>query len=339
MARPLPVLLLAVLLAGCGATPVAPRPATALARTANPDFAAASTPATGAVSAPVRPAYQAASDAPSAPAAAAVAPAAQAAGLPFSVLTYNTWGKPGFLGTDLKRRFGLIGPAVGGRDVVALQETFTSRANELEDTAGYPTFVRQTQGGFLKTNAGLTILAAHPQLATDFVPFEQAAAGDWFARKGVLYVRLNVAGVGPVDVYDTHFQAKAGEKYEAIRLHDVEVLVAFVKQHAAGNPTFIMGDLNADPDSAPITALKAALPVRDAYAAVHPGQPGYTAGPENPHRKAGSAGKRIDYAFLLDGDRHTIRADRAEVVLTQAIGGTVLSDHYALRADCTLLPK
>src|SRR5690349_20878738 len=108
MVRPLPVLLLAAVLAGCGASPAVPR--VAAARLANPTLAAqAVTPA--AVNAP---AYQAAAPAAS-PAAQAQAPAAQAlAGVPFSVLTYNTWGKPGFLGTDLKRRFGLIGPAVAG---------------------------------------------------------------------------------------------------------------------------------------------------------------------------------------------------------------------------------
>jgi len=336
MVRPLPVLLLAAFLAGCGATPAAPRVAQAV--TANPAFTAqaASADAAPLTGEPLAPAYTAAAS----PAQAPAAPLAQAAApVPFSVLTYNTWGKPGFLGTDLKRRFGLIGPAVGGRDVVALQETFTSRAGDLEETAGYPTFVRQTQGGFLKTNAGLTLLAAHPQLATEFVPFEQAAAGDWFARKGVLFLRVDVPGVGPVDLYDTHFQAKAGAKYDAIRQHDVAVLVKFVKAKAAGHPTFIMGDFNADPDSAPIAALKAALPLRDAYASVHPGQPGWTAGPDNPHRKPGSAGKRIDYVFVLDGDARTVRVDRAEVVLSEPIGGTVLSDHYALRADCVLLPR
>lgn len=333
MVRPLPVLLLAAILAGCGATPSSPRVAQALSA-GNPAFGAK---AAGAGTAVAMPASYVAAPTVTAPAGAPAA--AAAVGTPFSVLTYNTWGKPGFLGTDLKRRFGLIGPAVGGRDVVALQETFTSRAGELEDTAGYPTFVRQTKGAFLKTNAGLTIMAAHPQLATDFVAFEQAAAGDWFARKGVLFLRLDVPGVGPVDVFDTHFQAKEGAKYEDIRKHDVDVLVKFVKAKGAGNPTFIMGDFNADPDSAPVAQLEAALPVRDAYAAVHPGEPGWTAGPDNPHRKPGSKGKRIDYVFVMDGAQRTVRVNAAEVVLTQEIGGTVLSDHYALRADCSLIPR
>jgi endonuclease/exonuclease/phosphatase family metal-dependent hydrolase len=256
--------------------------------------------------------------------------------VPFDVLTLNTWGKPGPLGTNLKTRFGLIGRAVQGHDLVGLQETFTAHAAELEHTAGYPTFLRPKNGGFLKTNCGLTLLAKHPAVASDFAEFKQAAAGDALARKGVLFERLQVPGVGPVDVYVTHFQAKAGEKYEAIRLHDATVLTDFVKFHQQGNPTFILGDFNAKPGSGAYTYLLEHLPLRDAFATAHPDQPGYTADHRNPYRKPTSSDKRIDFILVMDGDRHAVQIDDARVVLDQPVGGVVLSDHYGVNGRFTI---
>jgi endonuclease/exonuclease/phosphatase family metal-dependent hydrolase len=310
------------ILAQAGASPASPRAALATAARAPAPVTAA-----GAATAP----------AAAAPQLRGTALAAEA--VPFDVLTFNTWGKPGILGTDLKRRFRLIADAVRGHDVVGMQETFTGYAAGLEEAAGYPYFLRPRNGGFLKLNAGLTVMAKHPIVETDFAAFEKAAHADAFARKGVLFARLDVPGAGKVDVFDTHFQAQSGAKYDAIRMHDVEVLASLVEKHRAGNPTFIFGDFNSRPDSAAYAAIMDRLPVRDAFVQANPGDPGYTVDPLNPHKKPTAPYKRIDFVFVMDGDHLNVRVDAASVVFNTEIGGTFLSDHYGLNARCSLVPR
>lgn len=313
-------LIATAILSACGQAPVAP----AVRKAAPPVAALAAAPEAEAFERDEAPAV----------AAPRFQAAADPAGTALSLLTFNTWGKPGIFGTKLETRFGLIGEAVKGHDVVAMQETFTGRAADLGEAAGYEHFLRPTKGGFLKTNPGLTLMARHPMRETDFVAFSKATGGDRFARKGVLFARLDVPGAGAVDVYTTHFQSMADPKAEAIRLHDVDVLAAFVAKHAAGHPTLIMGDFNMRPDSAPYAALKAKLPVRDAWAEAHPDDPGYTSGPEIPYKKKTSPHKRIDFVFVMGA----VRVDAAEVVFEEPVDGTVLSDHYGVHAEVTVNP-
>jgi endonuclease/exonuclease/phosphatase family metal-dependent hydrolase len=60
---------------------------------------------------------------------------------------------------------------------------------------------------------------------------------------------------------------------------------------------------------------------------VHPGQPGYTSDPANPHVERGDRPERIDYIHVLPG-RARVAVEAADLAFTQP----VMSDHYAVTA-------
>lgn len=252
-----------------------------------------------------------------------------------SLLTYNTWGKPGLLGTDEKRRFGLIGPAIRGYDVVGLQETFTGHSVGMARDSGYPFGIWQG-GGLLKLNSGLYTLSTHTVIKHDFAPFRKAATWDRFATKGVLFTRIRVGGL-EVDVYNTHYQAE--DPYVDIRLHDNAVLAELVAKHDVGNPTILLGDFNFEPDSIEYQDLHARLKPRDAFAEKHPDKPGYTSDPsKNPRLSKNERAHRIDYLFVLPRDKWAIAIDEAEITLNQAVQGLYLSDHFGVRGRFRIAP-
>lgn len=316
---------LALLAAGCGhpaALGVSANPGVSASPTLRPPLMAAATAVAGS---PSR-AFGATE-----PAAAAVTEA-----FTLDLLTYNTWGKPGLLGTDEKARFALMGPAIAGHGIVALQETFTRHASAMAEASGYAHHERMRNWDLLHLNAGLFTLSKYPIVDSDFAKFKQAGDFDRFANKGVQFLRLSVPGLGEVDVYNTHYQAVQGAKFEKIRLHDNSVLDALVKKHEKGNPTFVMGDFNMKADSPEYRDLEARLNFRDAFAEANPGAPGYTSGPPNPHKETDATPKRIDYIFVLPGDRHDIRIEACEVTMAQPVGGKVLSDHYGVKARLSI---
>jgi endonuclease/exonuclease/phosphatase family metal-dependent hydrolase len=322
--RPLlPLLALSTLL-GCGAAPgpvVNALPARATAAQAQ-----AIAPAAQAGSAAAQRGFE----------ATEAADATVASGVTLDLATLNTWGKPGILGKDQKNRFARIAVAVKPFGIVTMQETFTGYTDAMAKASGFPYVKRTDNGSFLHLNAGLLTLSRYRILETDFGKFQQATDFDRFANKGVLFTRLDVPGLGPVDLYNTHYQSVQSDKAAKIRLHDNAVLEALVKKHSAGYPAFVMGDFNMKPDSPEYTDLKARLKFRDTHLEVNPTDPGYTAMPENPYRKDDSHPKRIDFVFVLPVAGHTVTPTLCEVTFKEPVDGKVLSDHYGLHARFTV---
>jgi endonuclease/exonuclease/phosphatase family metal-dependent hydrolase len=221
--------------------------------------------------------------------------------------------------------------------VVTMQETFTSYAKGMAKDAAFPYQHYQNNWDLLNLNSGLMTLTKHPIVKTDFIKFKKAADADAFANKGVLLTRLNVAGLGEVDIYNTHYQSKASRS--AIRVHDNEMLEAIIKRNDKGNPTFVMGDLNTQPGSPEYQDLMKRLNPRDSWAERYPGVPGYTASPENPRRDAESGAKRIDYVFVLPNTRFDIRIESLQVMFAEPVQGVVLSDHYGLSGRFSVTPR
>lgn len=269
---------------------------------------------------------------PPAPAKAAPRPQAQAKqspGVTLDVLTLNTWGKPGLLGTEEKERMELIGPRLRPYSIASLQETFTRHAKKLPELSGMAGNLERN-GSLFHLNSGLTTLSKFPVKETAFFRFEEAADADAYANKGVSFTRLEVPGIGEVDIYNTHYQSKA--KNGAIRLHDNDVLVEAVRKMDKGNPTFIMGDFNMVPGSPEYTDLVRRLNLVDTYAAEHPGTEGYTAEPANTRRPDDGPSKRIDYLFLRPNPDWDIAVESVDVAMTDKVNGHHLSDHYGVAA-------
>ena len=323
----LSMLLIALATTACGASPAA-RPA--IARAADGLAARQAAPAALAAPGARPPSAVRALDAP-----AAVDPAG---GTTLELLTYNTWGKPGILGTDQKRRMGLIAPAIAPYQIVALQETFTGHARQIAQASGLPfqTWHRDRRW-FDITTSGLFTLTRHAQVEVDFAPFKQGATWDRFAYKGVLFTRLDVPGVGKVDVYNTHYQA--GAAHGKIREHDNAVLAALVAKHDAGWPTFLLGDFNMTETSPEYRDLMARLAPRDGFREANPEAPGYTSDPANSHKADEKSPKRIDFVFALPRDRWDVRFERVAVAMDRPVGGRHLSDHFGVDATVRISPR
>lgn len=328
--RPTALIATLLLLTGCGSAVSAPAitplmPAVAAPRAATSAAAKQAAPAQ-AVAAPVASQL---SDA-----GVVEAPVASAS---LKLLTFNTFGKPGLLGKDEKRRMRLIGPAISGYDVVGLQETFTRHSATMGKLSGFAHQQWFDNGSLLKLGSGLYTVSRYRILESDFARFEKAKTWDWFANKGVAFTRLDVPGVGPVDVYNTHYQAVA--KYGEIREHDNSVLEALVNRHDAGHPTFLMGDFNMKPDSPEFNDLMRRLSPRDGFREANPDEPGYTSEPGNLYKKDDGAPKRIDYIFALPNANWDIRFDRAAVAMRELVDGVQLSDHWGVEAQVTIRRK
>lgn len=258
-----------------------------------------------------------------------------ATGVSLNLMTYNVWGLQGPLGVRQKERMSQIGPAVRFHDVVAMQETFSRHSGLVGRLADYTYQLKGSDGGLLRGGSGLTMLTSHAILAKDFVPFKQAAGADRISQKGVLFMRIQVAGTGPVDIYNTHLAAGGPE----FKDHNVDTVVQMVKRNDRGYPTFIMGDLNLTPDEAPFRRMVQLLDLRDAYAERHPGQTGATASPQNTNHQPTDPAERIDYILVRRNDRFDIAITSAEVGMTETIKGQHPSDHFAVIGQFQITPK
>lgn len=259
-----------------------------------------------------------------------------AIGASLRLMTYNVWGLQGPLGERQEERMKQIGPAVRAHDVVALQETFTKHSGIVGRLSDYRYQLEGSDGGLLRAKSGLTMLTSHAIVVKDFVAFEKATNADRLSQKGVLFMRIQVPGTGPVDIYNTHFQAGGAA---AFKEHDVDTVVQMVKRHDQGYPTFILGDLNLTPDEAPFQRLLRELDLRDVYAERNPGQDGATSSPKNTNHEPTDKPERIDHILVRRNDRFDIAITSAEVAMTETINGKHPSDHFAVLGQFQIAPK
>lgn len=259
-----------------------------------------------------------------------------ATGAPLRLMTYNVWGLQGPLGQRQKERMTQIGPAIRAHDVVALQETFTRHSGIVGRLSDYKYGLDGSDGGWLRAKSGLSMLTSHAILAREFVAFDKAIYADRISQKGVLFMRIQVPGTGPVDVYNTHFQAGGGADFKH---HDVDTVIQTVKRNDRGYPTFIMGDLNLTPDEAPFQRLIKELDLRDVYAERHPGQEGATASPKNTNHAPTDKPERIDYILVRRNDQFDVAIHAAEVGMTETFHGKHASDHFAVIGQFQITPK
>ncbi len=142
-----------------------------------------------------------------------------------------------------------------------------------------------------------------------------------FPRKA-LWARV-VDGGEIYDVVVTHLSF--GDQQADIRLQQAEalqgVLVEKILPYASG-PVILAGDFNTSLTSQPV-GIYTAEGWTEAFAHLHPDQPGYT-------YPAGSAKAKIDHLLLFDGSYDEILA--ADVVLDQSQDGLYPSDHYGIAA-------
>jgi endonuclease/exonuclease/phosphatase family metal-dependent hydrolase len=141
--------------------------------------------------------------------------------------------------------------------------------------------------------------------------------------------------------------------YERERELQAVTSARFVEELVADRDLQVVlaGDFDDPPDSASIrfwtgrqSLEGTSVCYEDAWAAAHPGEPGYTFSPRNPLVTAGEMtlerGRRIDYVMVRCGV-HGPRLEVAgcELAFDQPVGGVWASDHFGVVADLTLPPR
>lgn len=250
-----------------------------------------------------------------------------------SILSFDVWGLPGLLGTQRKQRFERLGDSLNAYDVVTLQAAYADDIEILKQTTGFQYHYRQDNDTLLKTGSGLYVLSKYPITTTDYVEFNQCALPDCFARKGVLFTRIEHPKLGPIDVYTAHYQGGDSAKAKQIRSeNNNRLLQEFIIRHPSDNPVLITGDFNFQPEQGEYQDLNRRLPLVDVFKAKNPQDPGYTYDPNNPYLEGEGSPARLDYIFSLKKPGMEIQTLESAVVYREPVDGMVLSDRYGVSA-------
>ena len=121
----------------------------------------------------------------------------------------------------------------------------------------------------------------------------------------------------------------------------------FVEDHIAARPMHVVlaGDFDDTPAAASVrfwtgeqSLHGASVAYRDAWAAIHPHDPGHTFTPSNPLERAGEMslelGRRIDYVMVRCGVHGpTLEVVDCRLAFDEPVGGVWASDHFGVVAD------
>jgi endonuclease/exonuclease/phosphatase family metal-dependent hydrolase len=176
----------------------------------------------------------------------------------FSVATLNVHSHP--LTKERSRRLRGIGRMVldlEGRmplDVIAFQEAFTAEREELLEVLAAGQLRHHVYFPSGVMGSGLLVVSAHPIVESAFHRYsrngrpEAIRHGDWYAGKGIAFVRLRRARDGQtLDLFATHMIARYGldDEYFEDRMAQAREAAAFLGQkHAPEHPAVLVGDLN-----------------------------------------------------------------------------------------------
>ncbi|PIQ28578.1 hypothetical protein COW36_12600 [bacterium (Candidatus Blackallbacteria) CG17_big_fil_post_rev_8_21_14_2_50_48_46] len=252
------------------------------------------------------------------------------------VLSLNVWGLPAPLGTDLKPRMERIARAIQDYDIVLLQETFDKSTDAIGLEARFQHWYQQHNPGWGKIRSGLTTLSRWPILKTGFKPFKRCILPDCLARKGVLFTRIQHPELGPIDVYNTHYQSMQKPEAQRVRREDQNaVLAEFVFENNQYYPTLMGGDFNLYPDLEEYQDLMKRLPAMDSFREIHPEHSGFTVHHDaNPQAKMRS--QRIDYIFVLKNELISAQVLDSQLRFTEPVAGYMLSDHFGVSSRIRL---
>ena len=258
-----------------------------------------------------------------------------------SVLTLNIWNDDGPWTERAKRIRSWIERL--DPDLIGLQEVLRGESiDQLEallEGLGYHTAYARAQD-FWKhptTGFGNAIAARFPILDSEELRLPESGDGE---RRVALFATLD-APFGPVELACTHLNWKF--HHGAVREQQVATLCARLieRRPRGGFPPILVGDFNADPDSAEIRYVTGkqslaghSMYLRDSFAHAGDAGDGSTWCNRNPYaRPALEPDRRIDYVFVgpprPDG---TGLPETCRVVCNEPDGEVWPSDHFGLLA-------
>ncbi len=141
-------------------------------------------------------------------------------------------------------------------DIICFQEVFDRKASGhlLENLKeNYSNIVYNVAPSEIGLNSGLAIASKYPVLDIKFRKFQNLAGEDALSNKGLLRVIVDLGNGKSATIYNTHLQAKTGEKYNKIRREELRQIQRWVsadsstsisKSKYENQGVFFMGDLN-----------------------------------------------------------------------------------------------
>lgn len=248
------------------------------------------------------------------------------------MLTYNVWGLPWPFGKNVKNRMEMIGPTLQQYDIVALQEAFSGHAKILAETAAFPYQEwHRKKKAFKMKASGLFIMSKFPIIKKEFLYFKNCTSYDCMDSKGVLFIRVKHPELGPVDIYNTHYQSENTPTGSKIRLTDNNKAMQTIYDHNKSIfPVVLMGDFNMLPGSPEYVDLKARMKLHDIFREKNPEDPGYTYDPSQNKNATGVDKERLDYIFVPYKNHIRFMIKEAKLAYNQAFDDVMPSDHFGV---------
>ncbi len=273
------------------------------------------------------------------------------------LVTINFWGTE----PPLDRRLALASRQLAelAPDAVAMQEVRPLDGREGETTADHladqlgmhrvyaeslcwddDAFFPGHPGG----SEGLAILSRHPIGDHRVVKLPEGRP----TEQRILLSAALETPAGPVWCHTTHLHYRLDDGLA--REKQVLTVDAAIRAIDSRAPQLLCGDFNATADHDEIRFLRGLTTLggrrthyQDAFARIHPGEPGLTWSSENEHTRplrSLDIDRRIDFVFVTtrkkDG-RGTVLD--ARVVLDQRDGDLCASDHYGVLAEVQIEPS
>ena len=160
-----------------------------------------------------------------------------------SVMTYNVAGLPEPIsGSKPATYTSTIGRLMNVVDIVHVQEDFHYHDSLLlTDRHTYQTpFMGDAFYG-----DGLNTFSLFPYQNFSRTKWTDCADADCFTPKGFSYSQIEVAPDLWIDFYNVHMNAKTYEEASVARQKNTKQLCAYIKEHSAGRPVIVMGDMNS----------------------------------------------------------------------------------------------
>jgi endonuclease/exonuclease/phosphatase family metal-dependent hydrolase len=264
------------------------------------------------------------------------------------VLTLNLWGRGG----DWPSRRAVLRDGLRdlNPDVIAFQEAFkTAEHDTVAEILGTDYHVHHQRSGLVDDGNCAAIACRWPLLrvreldqqvtprAADFPATTLVAEIDVPDRVGKLLFVNHLPSWKPQHELERELQTVAA----------VQVIEAIVRErpmHAV-----LAGDLDAVPEAASIRFLRgvqslggSSVCYRDAWASVHPDDPGHTFTIRNPLLLEESdvrqeVSRRIDYVFVrCDENGPTLEIRSCELAFAEPVDGVWASDHFGVVAELRL---
>jgi endonuclease/exonuclease/phosphatase family metal-dependent hydrolase len=262
------------------------------------------------------------------------------------LLTYNIWGLPGIL-LQKPKRMKLLESALPteNADVIILNETFAARTRPVVMLKEFPYRAFGPGKSGIKISSGVVILSKFPIVESEAIKYSACAGTDCLSNKGAVRARLELPGVGPVDVVGTHMNAEGKDSVRSAQLEEVFDML----DRAEGDvPVLFGGDFNFHSESGPYYDMAGGMGFRDLHAeyrATHPEMDsvswfGFTYDPDRNlnllWQAPWSKSERLDYIWARDGACTGVSVERTTLLMDHPVGGLHLSDHFGVKADLRL---